>query len=81
MLLRTSQRGEVDQERLTSIDRSICCAMPACRSCSSARAQAMRLRPDRCAWGRLRKLGNAWASPTRIGASTWRLADDLADTS
>ena len=69
-------RGEVDQERLTSIDRNLLRDADAARLVSSGASdpfdQTVRM-------GRLRKLERLGLA-TQMGASTWRLAPDLAET-
>ena len=69
-------RGEVDQERLTSIDRTLLRDADAGRLVSSGAADAF---DQTVRMGRLRKLERL-GLVTQIGASTWRLAPDLADT-
>ncbi|TPG21160.1 DUF3363 domain-containing protein [Sphingomonas koreensis] len=69
-------RGEVDQERLTSIDRSLLRDADCGRLISSASADAF---DQTVRMGRLRKLEHLGLSE-QMGASTWRLAPDLADT-
>lgn len=69
-------RGEVEQERLTSIDRTLLRAADVGRlvgsGASDAFNQAIRM-------GRLRKLERLGLAE-RMGASTWRLAPDLSNT-
>jgi type IV secretory pathway VirD2 relaxase len=69
-------RGEVDQEHLTSIDRSLLRDADAGRLISSGAADAF---DQTVRMGRLRKLERLGLSE-QMGASTWRLAPDLADT-
>ena len=69
-------RGEVEQERLTSIDRTLLRGADAARLVSSSASDAF---DQTVRMGRLRKLERlGLAEP--FGASTWRLAPDLADT-
>jgi hypothetical protein len=71
-------RGEVDQERLTSIDRTLLrdadadAGWQVNAGAQEAFAQTVRM-------GRLRKLERLGLAE-RLDASTWRLAPDLADT-
>lgn len=69
-------RGEVEQERLTSIDHALLRDADAGRlvgsKASGAFDQSVRM-------GRLRKLERLGLAD-RMGAATWRLAPDLADT-
>lgn len=69
-------RGEVEQERLTSIDRALLRDADAGRlvgsKASGAFDQTVRM-------GRLRKLERLGLAD-RMGTATWRLAPDLADT-
>ena len=69
-------RGEVDQERLTSIDRTLLRDADASRLLSSAASDAF---DQTVRMGRLRKLERLGLAE-QMGASTWRLAPDLADT-
>jgi type IV secretory pathway VirD2 relaxase len=69
-------RGEVDQERLTSIDRNLLRDADAGRLVSSSAGDAF---DQTVRMGRLRKLERLGLA-TQMGASTWRLAPDLADT-
>ncbi len=69
-------RGEVDQERLTSIDRTLLRDADAGRLVSSGAGNAF---DQTVRMGRLRKLERLGLA-TQIGAATWRLAPDLADT-
>jgi len=69
-------RGEVDQERLTSIDRTLLRDADAGRLVSSGVANAF---DQTVRMGRLKKLERLGLA-TQMGASTWRLASDLADT-
>jgi type IV secretory pathway VirD2 relaxase len=69
-------RGEVDQERLTSIDRTLLRDADAARLVSSGAADAF---DQTVRMGRLRKLERLGLA-TQMGASTWRLAPDLAAT-
>jgi len=69
-------RGEVDQERLTSIDRSLLRDADAGRLVSSGASDAF---DQTMRMGRLRKLERLCLA-AQLGASTWRLAPDLADT-
>lgn len=69
-------RGEVDQERLTSIDRTLLRDADAGRLVSSGASDAF---DQTVRMGRLRKLERLGLA-TQMGASTWRLAPDLADT-
>jgi len=69
-------RGEVDQERLTSIDRTLLRDTDAGRLVSSGASDAF---DQTVRMGRLRKLERL-GLVMQIGASTWRLAPDLADT-
>lgn len=69
-------RGEVDQERLTSIDRNLLRDADAGRLVSSGASDAF---DQTVRMGRLRKLERLGLA-TQMGASTWRLAPDLADT-
>jgi type IV secretory pathway VirD2 relaxase len=69
-------RGEVDQERLTSIDRTLLRDADAARLVSSSAGDAF---DQTVRMGRLRKLERLGLAE-QMGASTWRLAPDLADT-
>ena len=69
-------RGEVDQERLTSIDRTLLRDADAGRLVSSGASDAF---DQTVRMGRLRKLERLGLA-TQMGASTWRLAPDFADT-
>lgn len=69
-------RGEVDQERLTSIDRTLLRDADAGRLVSSGASDAF---DQTVRMGRLRKLERLGLA-TQMGTSTWRLAPDLADT-
>lgn len=69
-------RGEVEQERLTSIDRKLLRDADAGRLVSSAVSDAF---DQTVRMGRLRKLERLGLAD-QMGASTWRLAPDLADT-
>jgi type IV secretory pathway VirD2 relaxase len=69
-------RGEVDQERLTSIDRALIHEAEADVLVSSAARGAF---DQTIRMGRLRKLERMGLA-TRHGASHWSLAPDLADT-
>ncbi len=69
-------RGEVDQERLTSIDRTLIREVEADVLVSSAARGAF---DQTIRMGRLRKLERMGLA-TRHGASHWSLAPDLADT-
>ena len=69
-------RGEVDQERLTSIDRNLLRDANAGRLVSSVARDAF---DQTVRMGRLRKLERLGLAE-QMGASTWRLAPDLADT-
>lgn len=69
-------RGEVDQDRLTSIDRTLLRDADAGRLVSSGASDAF---DQTVRMGRLRKLERLGLA-TQTGASTWRLAPDLADT-
>jgi type IV secretory pathway VirD2 relaxase len=69
-------RGEIDQERLTSIDRALLRDADAGRLVSSGASDAF---DQTVRMGRLRKLERLGLA-TQMGASTWRLAPDLADT-
>ena len=69
-------RGEVDQERLTSIDRTLLREADAGRLVSSGAADAF---DQTVRMGRLKKLERLGLA-TQMGASTWRLAPDLVDT-
>ena len=69
-------RGEVDQERLTSIDRTLLRDADAGRLVSSGASDAF---DQTVRMGRLRKLERLGLAE-QMGASTWRLAPDLADT-
>jgi len=74
--IRARLHGEVEQERLTSIDRALLRDADAGRLVSSAASgafdQAVRM-------GRLRKLERLGLAE-QMGSATWRLAPDLADT-
>lgn len=69
-------RGEVDQERLTSIDRTLLRDANGGRLVSSGAQDAF---DQTVRMGRLRKLERLGLAE-QMGASTWRLAPDLADT-
>ncbi|MBX9815448.1 MAG: conjugal transfer protein TraI [Proteobacteria bacterium SG_bin5] len=69
-------RGEVDQERLTSIDRTLLRDADAGRLVSSGASDAF---DQTMRMGRLRKLERLGLA-TQMGTSTWRLAPDLTDT-
>jgi len=69
-------RGEVDQERLTSIDRNLLRDADAARLVSSSANDAF---DQTVRTGRLKKLERLGLAE-QMGASTWRLAPDLADT-
>ena len=69
-------RGKVDQERLTSIDRNLLRDADAGRLVSSGAQDAF---DQTVRMGRLRKLERLGLAE-QMGASTWRLAPDLADT-
>jgi len=69
-------RGEVDQERLTSVDRTLLRDADAGRLVSSGAADAF---DQTVRMGRLRKLERLGLA-TQMGASTWHLSSDLADT-
>ncbi|MBX9898024.1 MAG: relaxase/mobilization nuclease and DUF3363 domain-containing protein [Qipengyuania sp.] len=69
-------RGEVEQERLTSIDRALLRDADAGQLVSSAVRDAF---DQTVRMGRLRKLERLGLA-NQFGASTWRLAPDLADT-
>ena len=69
-------RGEVDQERLTSIDRTLLRDTYAGRLVSSGAGDAF---DQTLRMGRLRKLERLGLA-SQMGASTWRLAPDLAET-
>ncbi|MGJ3648222.1 relaxase/mobilization nuclease RlxS [Sphingomonas sp. GlSt437] len=69
-------RGEVDHERLTTIDRTLLRDADAGRLVSSGAADAF---DQTVRMGRLRKLERLGLA-TQMGASTWQLAPDLADT-
>jgi len=69
-------RGEIDRERLTSIDRTLLRDADAGRLVSSGASDAF---DQTVRMGRLRKLERLGLA-TQMGASTWRLAPDLADT-
>jgi len=69
-------RGEVDQERLTSIDRALLREADAGRLVSGGEADAF---GQTVRMGRLRKLERLGLAE-QMAASTWRLAPDLADT-
>lgn len=68
--------GEVEQERLTSIDRALLRDADAGRLVGSGARDAF---DQTVRMGRLRKLERLGLA-TQMGASTWRLAPDLADT-
>jgi type IV secretory pathway VirD2 relaxase len=74
--IRDKLRGEVDQERLTSIDRNLLRDADAGRLVSSGGSDAF---DQTVRMGRLRKLERLGLAK-QMGASTWRLAPDLADT-
>ena len=69
-------RGEVDQERLTSIDRTVLRDADPGRLVNSGAGDAF---DQTVRMGRLRKLERMGLA-AQMGASTWRLAPDLADT-
>jgi len=69
-------RGEVDQERLTSIDGTLLRDADAGRLVGSGASDAF---DQTVRMGRLRKLERLGLA-TQMGASIWRLAPDLADT-
>ncbi|WP_414899732.1 relaxase/mobilization nuclease RlxS [Sphingomonas flavalba] len=69
-------RGEVDQERLTSIDRTLLRDADAARLVSSGASDTF---DQTVRMGRLKKLARLGLA-TQMGASTWRLAPDLTDT-
>jgi type IV secretory pathway VirD2 relaxase len=69
-------RGEVDQERLTSIDRNLLRDADAGRLVSSGAGDAF---DQSIRMGRLRKLERLGLAK-QMGLSAWRLAPDLADT-
>ncbi|MDP9086105.1 MAG: relaxase/mobilization nuclease and DUF3363 domain-containing protein [Pseudomonadota bacterium] len=69
-------RGEVDQERLTSIDRNLLRDADAGRLVNSGAQDAFN---QTVRMGRLRKLERLGLAE-QMAASTWRLAPDLADT-
>lgn len=69
-------RGEVDQERLTSIDRTLLRDADAGRLVSSGANEAF---DQTVRMGRLRKLERLGLAD-QMGAATWRLAPDLVDT-
>ena len=69
-------RGEVDQERLTSIDRTLLRDADAGRLVSSGASDAF---DQTVRMGRLRKLERLGLA-VQMAASTWRLAPDLGDT-
>jgi len=69
-------RGEVDQERLTGIDRTLLRDADAGRLVSSGASEAFN---QTVRMGRLRKLERLGLA-TQMGVSTWRLSPDLADT-
>lgn len=69
-------RGEVDQERLTSIDRALLRDADAGRLVSSGASDAF---DQTVRMGRLRKLERLGLAE-QMGASIWRLAPDLTDT-
>jgi type IV secretory pathway VirD2 relaxase len=69
-------RGEVEQERMTSIDRALLRDADAARLVSSRASDAF---DQTVRMGRLRKLERLGLAE-QMGASTWRLAPDLADT-
>ncbi len=69
-------RGEVDQERLTSIDRTLLRDADAGRLVSSGSNEAF---DQTVRMGRLRKLERLGLAD-QMGAATWRLAPGLADT-
>lgn len=69
-------RGEIDQERLTSIDRTLLGGADAGRLVSSGASDAF---DQTVRMGRLRKLERLGLAE-QMGASTWRLAPNLADT-
>ncbi len=74
--IKAKLQGEVEQERLTSIDRTMLREADAGRLVSSAERGAF---DQTVRMGRLRKLERLGLAQ-QIGASTWRLAPDLADT-
>ncbi|MFZ8504624.1 DUF3363 domain-containing protein, partial [Staphylococcus aureus] len=65
-----------DQERLTSIDRTLLRDADAGRLVSSGASDAF---DQTMRMGRLRKLERLGLA-TQMGTSTWRLAPDLTDT-
>lgn len=69
-------RGEVDQERLTSIDRNLLRDADAGRLVSSGASDAF---DQTVRMGRLRKLERLGLAE-QMGASTWRLSPDFTDT-
>jgi len=69
-------RGEVDQERLTSIDRNLLRDADAGRLVNSGAREAF---DQTMRMGRLRKLERLGLAQ-QMGAATWRLAPDLAGT-
>jgi len=69
-------RGEVDRERLTSIDRTLLRDADAGRLVRSGASDAF---DQTVRMGRLRKLERLGLA-AQMGASTWRLAPDLAET-
>jgi type IV secretory pathway VirD2 relaxase len=69
-------RGEIDQERLTSIDRTLLREADADVLVSSAARGAL---DQAIRMGRLRKLERMGLAE-QVGAAHWRLAPDLADT-
>jgi type IV secretory pathway VirD2 relaxase len=69
-------RGEVDQERLTSVDRTLLRDADAARLVSSGAGDAF---DQTMRMGRLRKLERLGLAE-QMGAATWRLAPDLPDT-
>jgi type IV secretory pathway VirD2 relaxase len=69
-------RSEVDQERLTSIDRTLLRDADAARLVSSGAGDAF---DQTVRMGRLRKLERLGLAE-QMGAATWRLAPDLSDT-
>ena len=74
--VRENLRGEIEQERLTSIDRTLLRDADAARLVSATERDAF---DQTLRAGRLRKLERLGLAE-EICASTWRLAPDLADT-
>lgn len=74
--IRARLRGEIDQERLTSIDRLLLHEAEADVLVSSATRGAF---DQTVRMGRLRKLERMGLAE-QVGAAHWRLAPDLADT-